>query len=192
VDDGRGAGSLKDAGRTVRVMNQMSEDEAAAAQVKPKDRKRYFRVDDDAKSNMQAPAESADWFKLISVPLYNDPDVPNAPGDSVGVVVKWALPGVFAGIAAGDLPKVQAKIHSGVWAHNVQASDWAGRGVAEVLDLDITDGAVKERVKRLLAGLIESKALKLVWRLGPQRRDRPEIIVDQWVEGGPPSDADNA
>jgi AAA domain len=97
VDDGRGAGSLKDAGRAVRVMNVMADEEAKSAQVKPKDRKRYFRVDDDGKANMQAPAESADWFKIISVPLYNDPDDQNAAGDSVGVVVKWALPGVFAG-----------------------------------------------------------------------------------------------
>jgi hypothetical protein len=73
VDDGRGAGSLKDAARCVRGMNRMTTDEATAAQVKETDRKRYFRVDDDGKANMTAPAEAATWFKLVSVPLYNNP-----------------------------------------------------------------------------------------------------------------------
>jgi len=61
--------SLKDAARCVRVMNRMTTAEAPAAQVKEKDRKRYFRVDDDGKANMTAPAEVATWFRLISVPL---------------------------------------------------------------------------------------------------------------------------
>ena len=102
-------------------MNVMGDEEAKGAQVKPKDRTLYFRVDDDAKANMQTPAESATWYKIFSVPLYNDPIDQNAPGDSVGVVVKWELPGVFAGIAIGDLPRVQAKIDG---AQSVQANDW--------------------------------------------------------------------
>jgi len=75
-------------------MNGMAPEEAAAAQVKPKDCKSYFRV--DAKANMAPPAESASWFKIVSVPLFNDP--PNAFGDSVCVVTSWKLPGVFAGV----------------------------------------------------------------------------------------------
>jgi hypothetical protein len=168
-------------------MNVMADEEAKGAQVETRDRKRYFRVDDDAKANMQAPAESADWFKIISVPLYNDPADPNAPGDSVGVVV-CVTPGVFAGLTAGGLPRVQAKIHGGVWAQSVQANDWAGHAVAAVLDLDVSDDVIKERVKRILTGWIKSGALKVDWRPGPQRRDRPEIIVGEWI-GTPPDDA---
>jgi hypothetical protein len=59
-------------------------DEAPAAQVRESDRKRYFRVDDDGKANMTAPAEAATWFKLVSVPLYNNPADPNDYGDVIG------------------------------------------------------------------------------------------------------------
>jgi hypothetical protein len=113
VDDLRGAGSLVDAARANRVINVMTAEEATAAQVKPAQRKHYFRVD-TGKANMTPPAEAATWFKIISVPLDNGP-APGIDGDSVGVVISWQLPGVFAGIQAGDLARVQAKIDGGNW-----------------------------------------------------------------------------
>jgi hypothetical protein len=44
-----------------------------------KDRKSYSREDDAGKANM-APAVAATWFRLISVPLFNDVADPNAFG----------------------------------------------------------------------------------------------------------------
>jgi AAA domain len=178
VDDGRGAGSLKDAARCVRVINRMTAAEAPAAQVKEKDRKRYFRVDDDAKANMTAPAEAATWFKMVSVPLYNDPADPNDYGDEIGVVTSWQLPGVFAGLSTHDLPRVQAAIEcGGPWARDVQAGDWAGIAIASALDIDLTDEAAKERVKRMLAAWIAAKALKVATRPHPKRANRTQQIV---------------
>jgi len=55
------------------------------SQVKERDRKRYFRVDDDGKANMTAPAEAATWFRLVSVPLENDVAHTGALGDEIGV-----------------------------------------------------------------------------------------------------------
>jgi hypothetical protein len=72
--------------RCVRVCNRMTTAEAPAAQVKEKDLKRYFRV--DGKTNMTAPAEAATWFKLISVPHYNNPAHPTP------METKLALPQV--------------------------------------------------------------------------------------------------
>ena len=153
ADDGRGAGSLKDAARCVRVMNRMTTVEATDAQVKEKDRKRYFRVDDDAKANMTAPAESATWFKLISVPLENDVAHPGAHGDEIGVVTSWQLPGVFAGTPPD--------------------------AVARVLEVDATEEPGKARVKSLLKAWLASGALKVGSGPNPNRRghDRPTIIV---------------
>jgi hypothetical protein len=179
ADDGRGAGSLKDAARCVRVMNRMTPDEATAAQVKEKDRKRYFRVDDDGKANMTAPAEAATWFKLISVPLENDVANPNGQGDEIGVVTSWQLPGVFAGLSTNDLPRVQTVIErDGPWTRDVQnKDDWAGIAIAQTLDLDLTDKVAEERVKKMLAAWIEAGALKVATRTHPKRKDRTQKIV---------------
>jgi hypothetical protein len=131
VDDGRGAGALKDAARCVRVINRMTPAEATDAQVKDKDRKRYFRVDDDGMANMTAPAESATWFKLISVPLENDVAHPGAHGDDIGVVTSWQLPGIFAGTPPDALARVQADLDAGgTWTKDSQAGDWAGHAIA--------------------------------------------------------------
>jgi hypothetical protein len=187
ADDGRGAGSLKDAARCVRVCNRMTTAEAPAAQVKEKDRKRYFRVDDDGKANMTAPAEAATWFRLISVPLYNNPADPNAYGDEIGVATSWQLPGVFAGTPPDALARVQAEIDAGgPWAKDSQASDWAGHAIARVLEVDATEEPGKTRVKALLKAWIASGALKVGSGPNPNRRghDRPTVIVGNRVFEG--------
>jgi hypothetical protein len=187
ADDGRGAGSLKDAARCVRVCNRMTTAEAPAAQVKEKDRKRYFRVDDDGKANMTAPAEAATWFRLVSVPLENDVAHPGASGDEIGVATSWQLPGVFAGTTPDALARVQAEIDAGgPWAKDSQAHDWVGHAIARVLEVDATEEPGKTRVKALLKAWIVSGALKVASGPNPNRRghDRPTVIVGNRVFEG--------
>ncbi len=190
VDDGRGAGSLKDAARCVRVMNRMTTAEAPAAQVKEKDRKRYFRVDDDGKANMTAPAEAATWFKLISVPLENDVAHPGANGDEICVVTSWQLPGVFAGLPPDSLARVQAQIDSADWGYDQRSGDWAGKAIAAALDLDLSDEVQKERVKGLLQAWKASGALKVLQKpsLTTRGRDRDAVVVGNRVEGAAAQD----
>jgi AAA domain/CHC2 zinc finger len=188
ADDGRGAGSLKDAARCVRVANRMTTDEAAAAQVKEKDRKRYFRVDDDGKANMTAPAEGATWFKLISVPLENDVAHPGANGDEIGVVTSWQLPGVCAGLPPDALARVQAQIDSADWGFDPRSGDWAGKAIATALDL--SDEVQKERVKGLLQACKASGALKVMQKpsLTTRGRDRDTVVVGNRIEGAAAQD----
>ncbi|HXN88906.1 MAG TPA: AAA family ATPase [Methylocella sp.] len=190
ADDGRGAGSLKDAARCVRVMNVMAAAEAPAAQVKEKDRKSYFRVDDGGKANMTAPTESATWFRLISVHLYNDPADPNAFGDSIGVVTSWKLPGIFAGNPPDALARIQAKIDSGDWGKDPRSGDWAGKAIAAVLDIDLSDEVQKERCKGMLEAWLQSKALKVLRKPSQttRGRDRDAVVVGNRVEGAAAQD----
>jgi hypothetical protein len=171
VDDARGAGSLVDAARSNRVLNVMSTDEATGAQVKPEQRKSYFRAG-DGKANMAPPAESATWFKIVSVPLYNDEVDHGAPGDFVGVVTSWQLPGVFAGVTTDA--HQECKLQSSSWAKNAGADDWPGRAIAKVLEIDLDEGACCEAPSWLKSG-----ALVEVDRPDPKRtsRNRPTIIV---------------
>jgi RecA-family ATPase len=83
VDDMRGAGSLKDAMRAVRMLNFMSKADAEGAGIAELERTSYFRVD-RAKANNSPPAKSATWRKFINV------DLPNS--DEVGVIVPWEFP----------------------------------------------------------------------------------------------------
>jgi hypothetical protein len=80
----RGAGSLKDAMRAVRMLNFMSPADADGAGIGELERTSYFRVD-RAKANNAPPAKSAIWRKFVNV------DLPNS--DEVGVIIPWAFPG---------------------------------------------------------------------------------------------------
>jgi RecA-family ATPase len=83
VDDMRGAGSLKDAMRAVRMLNFMSKADAEGVGIAELERTSYFRVD-RAKANNSPPAKSATWRKFINV------DLPNS--DEVGVIIPWEFP----------------------------------------------------------------------------------------------------
>ena len=179
VDDARGAVALIGAVRSARVLNAMSEEEAEKASISAEQRRAYFRVD-DGKANMRPPIEKATWHRLVSVPLDNRTD--EDEGDWVGVVTSWEMPGVFDGMTSHDLRTVQDKIATGQWAENVQAGNWAGRAVAEALDLDASTAAGKQRIKALLQTWITNKALRVEYQHSTRDgRDKPMIVVGEWA-----------
>ena len=83
VDDTRGASSVRDAVRMLRILNIMSHSDAENLGFDDFERLSYFRVD-RGKANSVAPAATATWRKFESVELVN--------GDNVGVVTPWDLP----------------------------------------------------------------------------------------------------
>jgi RecA-family ATPase len=84
VDDARGASSIRDAVRAVRLLNHMSQADADLTGVLQADRMSYFRID-RGKANNAPPARVATWRRFVNV------DLPN--GDEVGVVTPWEFPG---------------------------------------------------------------------------------------------------
>ncbi len=178
VDDARGAGSLKDAGRSVRVLNTMSKEEAERIGVKPDQRRRYFRVD-AGKANMKPPAENTEWRKLVSVPLDNG--IPEHEGDWVGVVTAWKMPGALEGVTVADLLRVQRRIAEGKWREDVRARAWAGKAVAEALGLDVREPAVKKRIAGMLKTWIGTGALKVVEDEDETRHKFDFVEVGEWA-----------
>jgi hypothetical protein len=130
VEDARGASALLGAVRVALTLNQMREDEATRFGIADDAERRSLVRVDAGKSN-RSPAEAAFWFKLVSVDLGNGDGL--HPGDSVGAAVKWTPPDPFDGLSVRDLYNVQQAIAAGDWAQSVQASNWAGKAVAEAL-----------------------------------------------------------
>jgi AAA domain len=178
VDDARGAGALKDAGRSLRVLNVMSKEEAEAVSIKPVQRRSYFHVD-DGKANMKPPAENIDWRKIVSVPLDNGKD--GIDGDWVGVVTKWKMPGALDGFVASDLLRVQKRIDEGEWRESPRAENWVGNAVAEVLKLDVDEPAVRKRVSAMLKIWLGNGALKIVPGVDKIRHKRNFVRVGEWA-----------
>ena len=179
IDDARGAVALIGAVRSARVLNAMSREEAEKAEIDPKDRRSYFRVD-DGKANMAPPVETAVWRRLVGVPLDNGTE--DEPGDWVGVATAWEMPGALDGLSTASLRLVQDKIAAGEWAESIQANDWAGYAVAEVLGLDASTAGGKQRIKSLIKVWVQTKALRIERaRDANKGRDKPMVRVGEWV-----------
>jgi hypothetical protein len=176
VDDARGAGALKDAGRSVRVLNLMSKEEAESVGIKPDQRRRYFRVD-AGKANMKPPAENIEWRKLVSVPLDNA--TLEDEGDWVGVVTRWKMPGALEGVTANDLLRVQKRIAEDKWREDSRATAWAGKAIAETLNFDVREPAVKKRILGMIKIWLASGALKIVEEADESRHKKEFIVVGE-------------
>jgi len=112
ADSGRGGSAVRDAGRLVYTLTNMSEDEAKAFGVNPEDRAAYVRLD-KAKVNLAPPARIAEWFKLVGVRLDNGNDeYPN--GDEVQTVVPWNPPKVWEGLSSTILNAALTEIDNGM------------------------------------------------------------------------------
>lgn len=176
----RGAVALISAARTALVLNRMDSDEADRFGItSDKDRRQYFNVQDD--KHNRAPPEAAEWYRIDGVDLGNGDD--DQAGDNIGVVVRWTPPDAFDGLSLQDLYEVQQRLKERDWADNVQASDWAGIAVAEVIGADLESKADKARVKSLLRSWKETGALKVERREDPGKgRDKPFLIVGKAVD----------
>lgn len=174
AEDSRGAVALINAARSTLVLNPMTADEAERFGIADKaEQRRLVRVDDD-KPN-RAPPEAAWWFRKASVELGN-----GDPGDSVGAAEPWTAPDPFDGLSAHDLYNVQLAIDAGEWGDAVTANDWAGNAVADALGLDLE--TAKARIKSLLRGWKQTGALVVEKRRTPKGRDKPFLIVGNWVD----------
>ncbi|MDB5738255.1 MAG: hypothetical protein JWO65_1923, partial [Sphingomonas bacterium] len=95
----RGATALINAARAAIVLNRMDAEEAARFGIEGDDeRRRYFSVQDD--KHNRAPAENANWYRMVSVDLGNGGD---GAGDNIGVVTSWAPTDAFDGISGDHL-----------------------------------------------------------------------------------------
>jgi AAA domain len=174
AEDGRGASAMVAAARSVRVLNNMSKDEAGKAGIEA-DRRRFFFRSDIGKANLAPPSEKAAWYNLASVPLGNGD--PPEDGDIVGVVTAWEWPNAFDDVTATDLRAVQAEVLKGRWRENSQANDWVGIAVAKVLKLDPKDKAAKAKIRALMKTWIENEMFAVVTGFDKNGDERPYIEV---------------
>lgn len=173
VEDSRGASALSGAVRTVLTLNHMREDEASQFGITDTAERRTIVRVDNGKSN-RAPPESAFWFKLHGQDLGN--------GDNVATAARWTPPDPFDGLSVRDLYNVQQAIAEGEWAKSVQAGNWVGKAIAEVLGLDASAKADKARINALLRDWIASGALRIDSRKDSKKaRERPFVVVGDAV-----------
>lgn len=173
LDDGRGGSALRGVARFNRLLAPMTEAEGAQAGVE--DFRHYFRIA-EAESNLAPPSSDRNqWFEKTGVEIGN--------GATYPTIRKWSWPEAFTGVTVNHACRVRALIADRAEQDeparkDVQAKDWAGHIVAEVLGLDLGKKADKARVVAMLRKWIETGVLK-VERLtyGPKKKEADFVFA---------------
>lgn len=105
ADSARGASSLINTARVVRVLNPMSTDEAKRANISPELRRLHFRASRD-KQNLAPPDADKNWYKMVGVNLGNGSPPHYIDSDEVGVAERWQWP---TDAVAAEIESVAAK-----------------------------------------------------------------------------------
>lgn len=185
ADSARGASALNNAARMTLVLNRMTFDQAETWGLDPFTAPQYFSVTDD-KHNLSK-ADAADWFKLESQSLNNGDELNEA--DSIGVVVPFKPPRAMDGVMAKHLEQVQKVLDAGAYQKDIQskpingAGGWAGRVVANVLQLDVDDAPTKKRISALLETWLKSGALKVEVKKNGDGKNKSCVVTGHRVAG---------
>lgn len=177
----RGASAFVNAARAVRVVNQMTEDEARRLGIEDSKRPWLFRVD-LSKGNL-APPSDAHWFKRVSVALDNG-DARMPEGEQFPAVAPYSLPNPVATTTEADTAKALAYLARGPdgagspWRASDKASGYAGMGIAEALGLDLGEPQTRVTCRKLIKDwLARGLLIQRFARIKAEGREAPFIHV---------------
>ena len=170
----RGASSIGNAARSVRILTGMSKEQAKEVG-KERDRSKFFSVAYGIKPNLSPPPETLDWIEMKSVPLGNG-DGEDEPGDVVGAATRFRF-NPLGDLSVDDLRAAQRSVAGGKWRADSQAKDWVGNPIAEALGLDPHDKDARASVKKTLEMWIANGMFKSVKGADAKRRPKDFIEV---------------
>ncbi len=181
TESARGAKALTDAARVVRVLNQMTKEEAEQAELEIGQHRQFFRLNRD-KANL-APAEfERQWMQIVSVFPEGKEDDPHA---SIGAVRRWEYPSVYEGVTVEHLRQFQRAIDGKNPGANPRAADWAGHTLASICGMSPDDKSDRKKLVAMMAGYERSGAIRRVQADHPNRSGtRPVFEVAEWSEIG--------
>ena len=119
--------------------------------------RRYISVADD--KHNRAPAEAADWFRLVPVNLGNGSGGNLDFGDSIAVIESFKLEKPSVDVSDETREEILRVIAAGEWRDDVQAGAWVGKAFAEVLKVDIGDKREKATINRMKAQWLQKGSL---------------------------------
>jgi AAA domain len=168
IDDARGAGAFKDATRSFRVINRMSE--TMASKLGLDDPWRYLHVT-DGKANYAPPSSAGKWFKLVSVGA-------SEADHGTGAVEAWEFPAAMAGITFDDVKLALDALADGTGRQDTQSPNWAGNRVAVALSIDKSE---RTKLKAMLGQWVKAGYLTI-----EERQDSKRMLRDFYVVSGQP------
>ena len=150
IEDSRGGISLVSASRSASYLAQMDKDTGLKYNL---DHYNYFSVN-DGKNNLK-PIDKQFWYEKVPVNLTN--------GDVCAVVIPYKFPDAFEGVTRENARSVQLKVDEAnpPYKAHYSASNYIGKLIAEILDINFEDKAVKTRVNQIFKTWVDNDVLKI-------------------------------
>jgi hypothetical protein len=179
TESSRGAKAKTDAARVVRVINRMTD--AVGKSHGITDPWQYFNTFHD-KSNMAPPANYRPWFHLESVNMGNGGmaagvGAAQMAGESVGVVVQWALPKASDVVTSENFRKAAEVLGNKLWRADVRATEWIGNALAPVLKIDDPKKRGLAQINALVKAWINAGVAQEVEDFDEHRKPRQYIQI---------------
>lgn len=174
-DGARGASSYIGANRSVRVLNNLTKEDAKRFGIKDEEIAQYVTMT-DVKANFAAKAPKMKYFKLESEFFQNS----NAETESIGVAVaqNFEAIGVFQEIMSDERwVELIPKLENRKWRFDPQAEGWIGIQFAEVLKKDIANKSDKQLIRNIIDEAINSEILEKYKDLDRRRHTKEFVRV---------------
>ena len=178
IDSVRGAGALIGAARAARVINRVSEEEAAKVGVSETEAKGLFSII-DGKANLAPSLDKRLYRKMIGVKIDND--------EYIGVAVPYRLPDAFDGISGKDARRVQdivgmAEKGDDPLRADIRAKNWVGYAIGDALNINPSEKAGKTRLNTIIKTWLNKDVLR-VENLHSKRDGREVacVTVGKWI-----------
>lgn len=175
AESSRGASSLVNAARVVRVINRVPKKEAQALGIADLNRKAFVKITND-KQNLAPATSGARYLKMRSIGLGNGTPPGFFDQDEVGVFELWQPTDPASDIEPETWERLGDLVAAGNLAANSNAEDWAGHAIAPLIGLDTTKdddrATMRRRLKNWLAMCVFRRTVELCPRA---RKERPFI-----------------
>ncbi|MBB3236132.1 bifunctional DNA primase/polymerase [Phyllobacterium endophyticum] len=157
AESARGGSAFAASCREVRVLNRMTENDAA--RLGAENHRSHFLASSE-KQNMSASSDQQDWYEMKTVTLENS--------DDVGIVTRWVPPDMAIFASDQVLRSVQEKFEASSYRANPQSPDWGGYIVANELGIDVGQGMTR------------------VNKTGPQKAALRQVqgVLGHWLKTG--------
>lgn len=170
IDDMRGGSALRGTARFNRILVSMTEDEAVKARVE--NHRHYFRIG-DMESNLAPPSADVNrWYEKVSVLAPN--------GQHIGAVEPWKWPDEFEGVSVEMARRVQVAVMQADPRprKDIQARDWVGNIIGNILGVDVADKGQRARVNAIVKKWIENDVLAVERVFDPAKgTERPVVVA---------------
>jgi RecA-family ATPase len=176
ADSMRGAVSLRDGARVLRMLSKFNPKDAQEIGIPAKDAK-HIIVSTTGKSNATTGGDGQ-FYKMVGVKLDNETEKYQA--DFVGVATTYQPPSLFDGFSMDQIKQVWKTIGESaeeLRRENPQAGNWIGHIVAKLLDMDSKQD--RPRIKRMLNAWQQSEGTQepaLVSYSKPNPKDKNKSI----------------